>query len=177
MEGSYPYDPKAEVVGQAILSVTAALGDKVRPILKQHSLGDLKPDEWYPLKDWLEVLNEVTTGDNPLDAVATGLKIFETAIFPPSIDSVSSAIHSIDVAYQMNHRNGDVGQYRTEDIEKGEIKVVAETPFPDYFTYGILYGLARHFTSDSESVTIVHDDTAPCKKKGKASCTYYVKWG
>lgn len=177
MGSSFQYDPKVEVIGQVILSITAALGDMVNPILKEHQLSDVKEDNWYPLKQWLDVLDVISGGGFSLDAVAAGTKISETAVFPPTIDSVSSAIHSIDVAYHMNHRNGEIGHYLTEDISDQEIKVVAETPYPDYFNYGILYGLAKAFLEKGQSLTVRHDDTVANKKNGGTSRTYYVKWG
>ena len=73
-----------------------------------------------------------------LDLVSIGMKIPETAVFPPEIDSIDSGLNSIDVAYHMNHRGGEIGVYQATTVSKQQIDVLCRNPYPDYFDYGII---------------------------------------
>lgn len=172
MEGSLKYDQNVEAAGHAILAVTSALGEGVQPIMVKHGIVDLHAEGWYPLKAWLDVMDEISA---MYDQVAMGMKIVETAVFPPGIDSIESVLNSVEIAYQMNHRGGYIGHYTVEKLGERNYKVVAQTHFPDFFTYGILYGLCREFAPPNSNLTVTHD-SAPCKKDGADSCTYLVAW-
>ena len=177
MEGTIKVDPRTEIIGQAILPGLAGLGDAVLPFLQKYGLGNLNPEQWYPLHAWLSVIYDISSGDNPMfDQVAIGMKVVDNALFPPEINSIPSVMHSINTAYYMNHRNGEIGFYRAEDIGERQIKMVAETPYPDFMNYGILYGAARKFQPPDAHLIVRHDDTAPCTRTGGSSCTYYISW-
>jgi len=102
------------------------------------------------------------------------MKIPENAIFPPNIDSVIAALQSIDVAYQMNHRGGEIGDYRAIVINDHNVDLICNNPYPDDFDYGIIYGMARRFCPKDLQFTVYHDNDAPCRKTGGDSCTYHV---
>jgi hypothetical protein len=143
---------------------------------------------WYPLKNWLSayegIANEI--GYNSLYGI--GRSIPENAVFPPHITDVYSAVASIDVAYHLNHRkNGAVmfdpqtgmmlegiGHYKSEPIaDENRIICVCENPYPCDFDRGIISAMATRFEPGSKTV---HDNEAPCRKKGADSCTYIVWW-
>jgi len=52
-------DPNAEVIGQSINSYLDNLKQSsVFPIMEKHDLMDTQIGEWYPLQNWLNVLND-----------------------------------------------------------------------------------------------------------------------
>lgn len=164
--------------------------------LVKHGIVKSKPGEvaeidrntWYPLKEWLAayegIANEV--GFNSLYSI--GRTVPENAVFPPQIKDINAAIASIDVAYHMNHRkNGAVmfdpatgmmlegiGHYGYEAIPgENRIVCVCENPYPCDFDRGIIAAMASRFEPGARTV---HDNEAPCRKKGADSCTYIVWW-
>lgn len=143
---------------------------------------------WYPLKDWLlayeGIANEI--GYNSLYGI--GRSIPENAVFPPHINDVFSAVSSIDVAYHLNHRKDGavmfdmqtgmmlegIGHYKAEGFpDENRIVCVCENPYPCDFDRGIISAMASRFEPGSKTV---HDNDAPCRKKGADSCTYIVWW-
>ena len=111
-----------------------------------------------------------------MDLVGIGMKIPETAIFPPGIDSIETGLKSIDMAYHMNHRGGEIGVYQTTVVGDQQIDVLCQNPYPDNFDYGIIYGMAQRFRPQGYSVNVYHDNLAPCREHGADSCLYHVKW-
>jgi hypothetical protein len=149
---------------------------------------DIDRDGWYPLENWLAayegIANEI--GLNSLFGI--GKSIPENAIFPPHVKDIHSGIASIDVAYHMNHRkNGTVmfnpengqmlegiGHYGYESVTgDNRIVSVCHNPYPCDFDRGIITAMATRFEPLARTV---HDNDAPCRKKGADSCTYVVMW-
>jgi hypothetical protein len=149
---------------------------------------DIDRDGWYRLEDWLAayegIANEV--GWNSLFGI--GKSIPENAPFPPHVNDIHSGLGSIDVAYHMNHRkNGTVmfnpetgqklegiGHYGYEPVSgDNRIICVCENPYPCDFDRGLVTAMATRFEPLARTV---HDNEAPCRKKGADSCTYVVMW-
>ena len=65
-----------------------------------------------------------------LALVSIGMKIPETAVFPPGIDSIESGLNSIDVAYHMNYRGGEIGVYQATTVSERQIDVLCRNPYP-----------------------------------------------
>jgi hypothetical protein len=173
------FDPKVEAIGQAVMASLAGMGEAAKPFLKAHGLDDIQLAQWYLQQNWLDFLKDLA--DKKINAmpdmVSIGLKIPENALFPPEINSIPTALTALDVAYHMNHRNGEIGHYRAEVIGDSAIDMVCENPYPCDFDYGIIYGMVRRFRPTGVPFTVRHDDEAPCRKKGGDSCTYHVTWG
>jgi len=172
------FDRNVEVNGTTILSVVAGLGETAIPILAAHGLGNLQPDEWYPQQAWLDAFKKIATGtvNSMFDLVGIGMAIPENAIFPAEIDSIVSALRSIDVAYHMNHRGGEIGHYQSTIVSLNQVDLLCQNPYPCDFDYGIVYSMARRFCPDGMRISVQHDDKTPCRKKGAESCTYHVSW-
>src|SRR5687767_701025 len=133
------FDPQAEVSGNSILAIQAALkslGTNPEPFLKKYKLSGLKPDEWYSVQKCLDMLKEIRDKlGNFYGLISVGHKIPEFAIWPPDIDSIEKAFAALDIAYHLNHRNGEVGYYYTEFIGPRHIRVTAHNPWPSDFDY------------------------------------------
>jgi len=165
-------DPNVEVIGAAILATTLGMEQDMTPLLAEFGIVDVRPEGWYPQQAWLDVLREIS---NTSDLVAVGMKIPKTALWPPGIDSVAAALKSIDVAYHLNHRNGEIGSYRVEVIDDQHVRVICDNPYPSDFDYGIIYQTTRMFLPRGASFTVQRADS-PCRKNDDACCVYDVTW-
>ncbi len=172
------FDPNTKVRGTTLLTYIAAMGEGGRAALEKHGLVDIQPDSWYSLQALLDVFRDVDRGDfsSVLDLVHIGMRIPEHALWPPAIQTVEDAFFSIDEAYHMNHKDGDIGHYFVELIGEDTLKVIAENPYPCDFDYGLLYAIAKHYLPEGKHLVVEHDTDAPCRKHGDASCTYHVSW-
>jgi hypothetical protein len=170
----------AQVNGETVYSLVDGMGTfkaKALEILAENGIKDPKPGQWFPQQKWLDAFKKISEalGQNTLFSI--GMKIPENAKFPPEIDNITKALQAIDVAYHMNHRNGEIGHYNFESFGPKSAKMVCKNPFPCAFDRGIITAMAKRFKpKDSVMVTVVHDDAAPCRSKGGDSCTYNVRW-
>ena len=108
------FDPNVEVVTNNALMMVELVPDKEQAlaILSKHGM-NLTPEVWTPLQNVLHAFKEI----NQLgffDLVAMGMRVPDFANFPPEINTVETALHSLDVAYKMNHRGGDIVEFRFE---------------------------------------------------------------
>jgi hypothetical protein len=144
--------------------------------------------KWYPLKEWLIAHEGIAQeiGHNSLYGI--GKSVPENAVFPPHIKDIYSAIESIDVAYHLNHRRNGVlmfdpqtgmmlegiGHYRVTRVpNEQQVSCVCDNPYPCEFDRGIISAMANRFERQARTV---HDNEAPCRRKGADSCTYVVWW-
>jgi hypothetical protein len=143
---------------------------------------------WYPLDKWLAAYQAIAKDVGVNSLYTIGKKVPENAMFPPHINDIRSALGGLDMSYHFVHRkNGAVmfdpatgvmlegiGHIRTE-ISEGERKatIVCEEPYPCEFDRGLITALATRFEPGAKTI---HDNGAPCRKKGDMSCTYLVSW-
>jgi hypothetical protein len=143
---------------------------------------------WYPLDKWLAAYLAIAKDVGVNSLYTIGKKIPENATFPPHLNDITSALGSIDIAYHLNHKKNGVpmfdpqtgamlegiGHYRTELSDKERrARVICEEPYPCEFDRGLVSALASRFEPMAKTV---HDNAAPCRKKGDATCTYVVSW-
>ncbi|HWZ93311.1 MAG TPA: hypothetical protein VNW92_30835, partial [Polyangiaceae bacterium] len=123
---------------------------------------------------------------NSLYAIGRGIP--ENAVFPEQINDIRSGIGSLDVAYHMNHRKGGAVMFNPENGQmlegighygfqpspnENRIVCVCENPYACDFDRGIIAAMANRFEARARTV---HDNEAPCRKKGAESCTYVTVW-
>ncbi len=170
------FDPNVEVSGASILSVVAALGEDIRDLLAAYGITELTPNSWYPQQMWLDAFREIAEGDldNMFDLVNVGIQTPQNAFWPQDIQSVEEALQSLNEAYHMNHRGGEIGYYEAIPLEDGGIKVICENPYPCDFDYGLIYGVVRMYAPEDAQIVVEHDPEGPCRKHGEDVCVYYV---
>jgi hypothetical protein len=188
------FNAKAEVNGETVLSVVSGMElfkQDALKILKNNGIDNPVPGKWYPQQAWLDAFKLISEklGSNTLFLI--GKKIPENAQWPPFVNSVENALPSIDVAYHMNHRinneilfnpvTGDmkegIGHYGFQQTGPGNAKMVCDNPYPCDFDRGIIEAAARKFLpSENKKLTVKHDDSQPCRKKGGNACTYLISW-
>jgi len=175
------FDPKVEVNGETILSVvnTIAVGQEGRlAILKKHGINP-EEGQWYKQQLWLNAFKEISDelGDRTLFVI--GKAIPEHAKFPPQIDNLQKALAAIDMAYHMNHRNGEIGKYTLKEFDdkKRKAVMVCSNPYPSEFDRGIISTMLRRFKPlDSVKYDVILDTSKETRMKGGESCTYLVQW-
>jgi hypothetical protein len=148
-----------------------------RKLLADHGMTDPQPGRWYAQQAWLDVFKAIALkiGDRSLTAI--GRKIPENAQWPPTVDTLEKALASIDVAYHMNHRGGEIGSYRFEMTGARSGRMVCNNPYPCAFDRGLVTAVGARFKpADVAAVLVRHDDTQPCRAKSADACTYRIQW-
>jgi predicted hydrocarbon binding protein len=172
-----PLDPEVEANGRTILSFVRAFPDALQErgeeILADNGIEDINEDEWYPQEDWLAAFEDVSEsmGDSTLGKI--GKEIPRNAEWPPGTDTVVEGVESIDEAYRMNHRNGEIGSYTAKRVEQNKIHVECDNPYPCAFDVGIIKGVVKEFGDSTAFVDEVGDG---CREEGAESCLYEVTW-
>ena len=143
---------------------------------------------WYPFDRWLAAYQQIAKEIGLNSLYTIGKKIPENAAFPPHLTDIRSALGSMDIAYHLNHRkNGTpmfdpatgvmlegIGHIRTQFFDnERRATVLCEEPYPCEFDRGLITALANRFEPMAKTL---HDNSAPCRKKGDSSCTFHVSW-
>ncbi len=170
------FSPDAEVSGVGLQTYISALGKEGKEILRRCGIDHIDPEAWYAQQPFLDALREAAEGDfgATLDLVNIGTKILEHASWPPHVRTIQEALWALDDAYHMHHR-GDVGEYTVEQLDETTFVIVARTPYPCDFDYGLIYATAKHYLPADGRLVVEHAE-GPCRKNGEESCTYRVRW-
>lgn len=174
------FDSAVDVSGRAVLSVIDGMGifeTKAREILARHGIVDPQPDKWYPQQAWLDAFRTIAESLGPKTLFEIGKKIPENAAWPEGVDDIKSALRSIDKAYQMNHRFGEIGSYNYYDLDENQVRMICNNPYPCKFDHGIITAVADKFKpAGTFMVEVEHDHTLPCRDDGADICSYIVRW-
>ena len=173
------FAPKVEVNGETVLSVVEGMGafkEVGRKILAEHGLQNAQAGQWYPQQAWLDAFQAIATKVGAGTLTAIGKTIPENAKWPPQVDTLEKALASIDVAYHMNHRGGDIGSYKFESTGPKSGKMICRNPYPSEFDQGIISATARKFAPKGTLPMVKLDETAPTRKKGADACTFLITW-
>jgi hypothetical protein len=177
-----PFQKGVEVNGQTVLAIVNALdaGRATRfRILKKHGILDPHPNEWYSQQAWLDAFREISEELGAHTLFAIGEAIPENAIFPPEINDLPKALSSIDIAYHLNHRGGEIGHYTLIDFnsENCTAIMVCNNPYPSDFDRGIISTMVRKFVPSTSFIYDVQlDSSKETRLKGADSCTYIITW-
>jgi len=173
-----PFAPHVEVNGETVLSTVNAFPEYMRAmaikILENQGIINPLPGHWYSQKAWLDSFKEIADkfGANTLFEI--GKTIPANAKFPSDIDSISKGLKSIDMAYKMNHRNGEIGFYKlvSEDPKTNQFVMQCKNPYPCDFDRGIITAIGRKFVPNVE---VMLDKSKPGRKDGANDSWYIIK--
>jgi len=173
------FSSNSEVIGQGILVLLEGMST-FRPmalqILKEQGISDVRADKWYSLQAYLDAYRRIAEKVGPTTLKMIGKKAPELALWPPQVNSIETALASIDVAYRMNNRGGNIGSYKFEKTGERTAKMVCHTPYPCSFDSGLVEATAKKFAPAGALVTVTHDDTQPCRQKNGETCTLSISW-
>ena len=173
------YAPGVMVNGQTVLSVVKGMGafsKTASEILARHGIPSPDPAGWYPQQAWLDAFQEISKSIGPRTLNQIGLSIPANAKFPPGIDSVEKALGSVDAAYHMNHRGGEIGHYKFTKTAEKQGLMECQNPYPCDFDRGIVEAMVRRFLPPGTAPKVVHDPSKPCRAKQGNSCTFQIYW-
>jgi len=168
-----------EVNGETVLSVVAGLGEfeeAGRRILAESGIEDPRLGQWYPQQAWLDAFRSIAGRLGPSALRAIGRAIPASAQWPPEVDTLEKALASIDVAYHLNHRGGEIGSYHYEPVNYASGKMVCRNPYPSEFDQGLIEAVAQKFAPAGAFVVVRLDENSPTRKNGADACTYWVSW-
>lgn len=168
-----------EVNGETVLSVVDGMGafkTKGLEILTANGIKDPQPGHWYSQQAWLDAFKTISEKLGTATLLAIGKTIPANAKWPPQVDNIEKALASIDVAYHMNHRGGEIGHYQYTSTGPKSGKMVCKTPYPSEFDQGIIHAAARKFAPPGIFPVVKLDETQPTRKKGADACTFLITW-
>jgi hypothetical protein len=172
-----PFEEGVEVNGQAVMAVVdgvpAAFEGRAREMLAEEGIEDLDSETWYPQDAYLDAYRRIAdrVGDQTLRQI--GRSIPTNAEWPPGVDGPLAGLESLDEAYQLNHRGGEIGSYDVRETGDDAATVRCRTPYPCVYDQGILTATAERFADGYAELTEVGDD---CREHGAEACTYRVEW-
>lgn len=174
------FDPNVEVCGSAVLAIIEGMGlftSRAKEVLAAHGIDSPKPEGWYPQQAWLDAFKTISETLGARTLFEIGRKIPETAIWPPDVESIADGLASIDRAYQLNHRGGNIGSYQYYPLGGHSARIICHNPYPCDFDQGIIKAIADRFKPPGTfMVQIDHDRTLPCRGEGADFCSYIVRW-
>jgi len=177
------FEKTVEVNGQTILASVNAFPEYMRSIgiklLETNGIVSPTRDKWFNQQAWLDTFKEIGSkfGSNTL--IEIGKNIPNAADFPSEIKNLETALKSIDVAYHMNHRKGDIGFYKLISFELSAKKAIMEckNPYPCFFDKGIIISMSRKFIPNGATQIDVNlDKTKKSRIDGADSSTYIISW-
>jgi len=187
------FNKDVEVNKQTVLSVVNSMEkgqDKRMAILNKHNI-DPEKNDWFLQQDWLDAFKDIANSLGDMNLFLIGKAIIDHAQFPP-LENLKEALHSIDVAYHMNHRlNGKmmfdentgkmsegIGHYKvTEFDEEGhKATMVCNNPYPSKFDEGIITQVVRRFKPSGARESVELDTSKESRVNGADSCTYNISW-
>ena len=176
------FDPNVEVNGEVVMSILEGMGSYKSigiKILAENGIKEPAPGMWFPLQNLMNAFKVISEklGENTLYLI--GSKIPEVAIFPPGIESMEQGMPLIDMAYHMNHRNGEIGDYKFEMIDSNNAKMTCHNPYPCEFDRGLCAGFAKKFPPVNVSdlgVSVVLNEDKPSRRKGGDVSEYLISW-
>ena len=133
------FAPGVEVNGETVLSVVAGVPGSetmAKQILAAAGIADPQPGKWYPQQAWLDAFKKLADEVGPRTLQSIGKAIPENAKWPPTVKRIETAMPSIDIAYHMNHRGGDIGTYGYQKTGDRSGKMVCRNPYPCEFDRG-----------------------------------------
>jgi hypothetical protein len=149
---------------------------------------EIDPDQWYPVENFRRALKKIAGEVGEQVVKLVGQEIPKNAVFPPHINSIETALASLDAAMHMGHRKLGMPMFDmdTGRIEEGighlayektpgknEIIMRCDSPYPCAMDLGLVTAMAQRFQPRAR---VVHEPKPLCKDHGGTRCKYTVTW-
>ena len=105
-------------------------------------------------------------------ATFIGKAIIKSAQFPP-IETNKQAYEIVDIAYHMNHKDGEIGYYKLISYDENNKTAIMETnnPYPNDFDSGIFLGVF-----EKQRPTGGYSPTVTYLEKDNGKVEFTIKW-
>lgn len=142
--------PDAEIRGAQLIAIRHAIGPVAEAYFTKSGLSDIRPDEWYSMTTYLNVIYDIVEHEEAVMAnlVSIGMKTVEHAHLPPEVDTLEKGLHAMQMGWKMNTRNADTVIWSAQKVDENTFICSNSSPFPADQEYGILYGFARKFVGN-----------------------------
>lgn len=181
------FEAGTEVIGDVLMAFVAGFPQEAealgRRILEKHGLSTHQSGRYYPLQSFLDAMKEISDSFSSQMLFRIGEQIALHAVLPPAIADLQMCLSSIDTAYHMNHRGGEIGTYDYQYLGKDPVsgleraRMVCRNPYPCAFDRGVIEGFVKRFKpAGSYDVVVRHDDSEACRQRAGESCTFIITW-
>jgi hypothetical protein len=174
------FSDDCETIGQIHLSLFQSINyQNYSEYLAEHGLKEIDPDTWYPMQMLLDLFSKIVDqGGGMLDLVSIGLKIMALAVLPPQVAQMpfGDVLMMWNDIYHVNNRGTDPGGFKTEKVNDRYYKIIARQPYPDDYTYGVLYGGAQRWLPKGTHFTVSYDPDLPRREEGGETTIIHVEW-
>lgn len=117
-----------------------------RELFESCGLIDVQQTEWFCQQRWLDVYRRIHDHLGADTLYSIGRRIPYAAEFPEErMNDVPSALESIDVAYHLAHRGGEIGHYKYVELGLDHYEIHCDNPYPNEFDIGIITSLVERF--------------------------------
>lgn len=167
------------VSGGVVDAFLAAFGpyrSRGETVLKRHlpTIGKLDKTDFCDLSAFMQAMRELQDQFGRPFIEKMGARIYETAPFPPGIDSVEKVMALLDAAYHMNHNKGaDIGSYVWKKDNDRRGIMTCDNPYPCSFDLGLLRASSKRF---AEKAVVTHHEPSQCRHNNAETCIYIVEW-
>lgn len=167
-----------DVLGQAILAVVNSVQsgrETMLTFLRKNGIGDLLPDRWYSLDNYLMAYGELAQNMGNGIFYVMGLVTVEN-LFPEKIKSLDKGLQKIDDLYRTNHQGRGIGYYKLVEFDYADKSAIMKcnTPYPVEFNNGLLTAVLKKLQPRSTSKCVAmlgHDHGAPL-----SAVNYLITW-
>ncbi|MEM6284734.1 MAG: hypothetical protein AAF787_21270 [Chloroflexota bacterium] len=138
---------------------------------------DIDMAGWYPLQMYFDICKDLldTSGD-ALILVSIGMKVIESAQFPPEINSIATGMTLLKDTHHLNLQNvPEHDGYHSLKIEDKQVTFVEQTAFPHDVMYGYIYGLSKRYAEEG-TVPIVEREYLNDDDPDSDGAHYTVSW-
>jgi hypothetical protein len=145
-------------VNVCIDGVMSVFQSRMRTILDDHDIEqpDPHPDEWYPLDNFLSILEVVETdvGENALTKIGESTPRFVD--WPTNPENPEAALQGLVDIFEQNHRNV-TGEYVFEQTGESTGQITSTSPYPEAWERGFMKGTAELHGSPYAQVSLVEE--------------------
>ena len=169
------YRSESEVSGQVMLDSIHAMGRAARSVVNRHIVNDLAPGGWYSQQTWLDILRDAAE-EAQLDLLTVGNRVAANLKIPDGVFSLERLLELVDANYQMTHNHADPVCLRATKVAEREVHIVDNSPYPDEFHCGLLFGLFQRLMPLDANLKIRYDTSTPTRRDGADVTTYIISW-
>jgi len=173
-------DPTTKVSGQAVLTfVESVQPEDIQRFQIKYNLVTIDPQRWYSGQTLMAMMNEMAQEANLSgNLVGIGISAAERMWLPRELigATLPDVLYGWGTIYNQQHSSGGNGYIRTDKITDTHYTTSHCTIYPDDYSYGLAYGLARRFLPVSSHFKVKYDANIPTRDNGDDVTIIHLWW-